>query len=104
METPNFFFFDKCPTAVIYFLRNYLEALEEPLIEQDDVQAAYKILTVMDPLERVTGFQKLIKTNRNKSLLSHLLLFLNGIVNRSSAPKVTLDCMVIFRLSSSSHS
>lgn len=94
METPNFFFFDKCPTAVVHFLKNYLEVLEEPLLEPEQVTASFKILSEIDPLERVAGFREITKTNKNKSLFRHLLLFLNGIVNSSSSPKSTLDCLV----------
>ena len=93
-ESPNFFFFDKCPTAGIHFLKDYLEALDVPLINGDQVQKAFKILSEIDPLERIKGFQSIVNTSKTKSLIKNLLLFLHGIVSKSSDPSTTLSCMV----------
>ena len=93
----NFFYFDKCPTAVIYFIKNYLEDLEG-IWEKREIDEIIEIEKVFDPIKRISKYKKLISANKNSKFLNQLLLFFNKIYSSSSSPDTTLASLVIFLL------
>ena len=95
-ESPNVFFFDKCPPAAFHFLKDYLNALEGCIFDCKDTDMILQLFEQIDPLERVDGFKNMVNKNKNKNFIKRFLLFLHSIVVKSTDIQSTLSIMVSY--------